>query len=240
MDKPKDSADSWKSHDFMQTHSRLAPLSFPEIVRRCQEETNRYIQKKVSDDRYCFELFRRALDENLSEALGAIYTQYSPLIHIWLRQGKGLAQIDEPIDGVIGKIFDKFWMAMSQKKFADFPTLKALLAYLKMTTGTVVLDYLRAIKPATIELPPELPASDCEKPGEQLSKEELLEQIKLKLNDDDEKLVFFAMYTLGMKPREIHSEWSERFSSVQRVNQIRQNIVERLRRDDELQRYYHM
>ena len=43
------------------TSSLVESLAIPILVQRCQEETHKYLRRQVSDDRYCLELFRRAL-----------------------------------------------------------------------------------------------------------------------------------------------------------------------------------
>lgn len=223
----------------MHLDNDLRTFSFAEIVRRCQQETTRYFQKRLPDNRYCFELFRLALVEQHQEAWHALYDQYRPLVLSWLQRGNRLAQVEESGEALINETFVKFWGAMSPTKFATFLSLGALLDYLQACAGSVILDWLRRKKRLELgELEADLPNHAAERSDEELHRQELVAQIDARLKDDDERLIFFAMFTLGMTPREICDEWGDRFGTVRRVNQIRQNIVERLRRDESLRHYY--
>ena len=212
-------------------------LPFSELTTRCQEETARYFQTQSSDGRYCHEIFRRALVEQDERAWEVIHRQYSPLVLHWLKRGNRLAKVDESPDALINETFAKFWNAMSPEKFATFPELKSVLRYLELCAGSVMLDWLRRRHLNSDEDDPESP-DRSESLVDEIEDKELFDQIYQRLKGDAERLVFFAMFTLGMKPSEICDEWPYRFPTVKRVNQIRQNFVDRLSRDEALRRYY--
>lgn len=217
--------------------------SFPllELVKRCQEQTTLYLKDRLSDSRYCFEIFRLALVEHRQSAWDALYVQYRPLVISWIQRSTQLINLEESIDALSNESFAKFWAAMSPEKFAAAPGIGSLLDYLRLCTGSVIVDHgRRSRRKRDQELNPELPDRGADREIELLDTQELVLQIEQRLKDEDEKRVFFAMFTLGMKPREISEQWPEQFPTVQRVNQIRQNIVDRLRRDESLQRYYGM
>lgn len=223
----------------MQSAKDLASLSFLEIVKHCQEQTSLYLTDRFSDSRYCFEIFRLALVERSQPAWDALYLQYRPLVVSWIQRGNQLANLEESIDELCNEVFAKFWGAMSPEKFAAASGIGALLDYLRLCAASIIIDHgRRNRRKRDHELNPDLPDRTSEKEVERFNTQELVQQIDQRLKDENEKLVFFAMFTLGMKPREISEEWPEKFPTVQRVNQIRQNIVDRLRRDESLQRYY--
>ena len=212
-------------------------LSLPQLITRCQEETTRFFKTQLSDSRFCFEIFRRALVEKSQDAWTALYQQYQPIVLHWLQRNSQLTHCDEDADALVNVTFAKFSSAVPAEKFNSFPGLKPLLNYLKLCAGSVMLDCLRKPRVETEEENAKVPESS-DSGEEKVQKRELFEQINKRLKDDDERLVFYSLFTLGMKQREICEEWSHRFPSVQRVNQIRQNIVDRLKRDDDLGRYY--
>ena len=48
-------------------------LSINELARCCSEETNKFLKQNVSNDRYCLELFRRAIIRRDDDAWSSIY-----------------------------------------------------------------------------------------------------------------------------------------------------------------------
>ena len=55
------------------------------------------------------------------------------------------------------------------------------------------------------------------------------------LSDNDrERLVVYASFSLGLKPRELCAQYGDQFANVRDVYRIKQNVLERLRRDPEL------
>ena len=55
-------------------------LSINDLARCCSEETNKFLKQSVSNDRYCLELFRRAISRHDEDAWACIYQQYAPLV----------------------------------------------------------------------------------------------------------------------------------------------------------------
>src|SRR5260370_17415632 len=55
-------------------------LSINDLARCCSEETNKFLKQSVSNDRYCLELFRRAISKRDEDAWACIYHQYAPLV----------------------------------------------------------------------------------------------------------------------------------------------------------------
>ena len=61
-------------------------LSINDLARCCSEETNKFLKQSVSNDRYCLELFRRAIVRRDDDAWVCIYQQYAPLVLTWVNQ----------------------------------------------------------------------------------------------------------------------------------------------------------
>src|SRR6266699_3997426 len=61
-------------------------LSINDLARCCSEETNKFLKQSVSNDRYCLELFRRAISKRDEDAWACIYLQYAPLVLTWVNQ----------------------------------------------------------------------------------------------------------------------------------------------------------
>lgn len=61
-----------------------------------------------------------------------------------MRRSSVFAGSGESSEFFVGAAFTKFWRAMTPERFASFPTLAALLHYLQLCTGSVVIDSVRA------------------------------------------------------------------------------------------------
>jgi hypothetical protein len=57
-----------------------------------------------------------------------------------------------------------------------------------------------------------------------------------RLHDEKERLVIDESFVLGLKPREIYDKYPQKFTDVDEVYKIKQNILARLRRDPELKK----
>src|SRR5262249_13115511 len=92
----------------------------------------------------CVELFRRALVEHDDAAWSAVYSVYSGLIRLWI----GTLRLADPgvvdADDLVNATFERLWHAVDGEKFASFPSLSALLQYLKMCTRCAAITYHRA------------------------------------------------------------------------------------------------
>src|SRR3954468_24420841 len=64
----------------------IEQLTVNDLARCCAEETNKFLRQSVSNDRYCLELFRRAIVQRDDDAWASIYQQYAPLVLTWVNQ----------------------------------------------------------------------------------------------------------------------------------------------------------
>ena len=71
----------------------LQLYSINELARCCSDETNKFLRQNVSNDRYCLELFRRAIVQRDDDAWACIYQQYAPLVLTWVTQHQSAAPI---------------------------------------------------------------------------------------------------------------------------------------------------
>ena len=89
-------------------------------------------------------LFQQAIVQRVAEAWEQIYQLYTPLVQKWVVRHPSFANTGEDVDYFVNRAFEKMWRALTPEKFANFPELKSLLAYLKMCVNSVIIDHLRA------------------------------------------------------------------------------------------------
>jgi hypothetical protein len=120
-------------------------LSINELAQRCSEETNKFLKQNISNDRYCLEMFRRAIVNRDDDAWASIYQQYAPLVLTWVTQHQSAAPLlgQDGSGPLVNAAFAKFSQALTPAKMENFDSLAAVLKYLKMCVHSVVADEVR-------------------------------------------------------------------------------------------------
>ncbi len=214
------------------------------IAKRCAEETERFFRQLAYDGQYCFELFRQALAERNEQAWDYLYQQYEALVVGWVTQHPQFNVTEEDADYFVNGIFTSMWKSCTPERFARFPNLPATLAYLKSCVHTNIANHMRKQRPPQTELNDEVTDSQqLAEPAptaavlEQLARDELWHLIRTLLKNPKESRVMDLYFVKGMKPREIYELHASEFVSVQEVYRIKQNLMERLSRNDELRAF---
>ena len=73
--------------------TELNQLSVNDLALCCAEETNKFLRQNTSNDRYCLEMFRRAIVRRNDDAWASIYQQYAPLVLTWVNQHQSAASM---------------------------------------------------------------------------------------------------------------------------------------------------
>jgi RNA polymerase sigma factor (sigma-70 family) len=218
-------------------------LSVNDLARCCTEETNKFLKQSASNDRFCLELFRRAIVRRDEEAWTCIYQQYAPLVLTWITQHQSAAPLLGQDGGapLVNAAFAKFSQALTPAKMENFDSLAAVLKYLKMCVHSVVADELRSRQAhqyeETLESIEHEPAADdpADDVVANISAQGLWQIIQEELNGEDERVLIYLAYVQGMKPSEISNRHRRLFPSVDDVYRIKRNVLERLRRNRRLQ-----
>jgi DNA-directed RNA polymerase specialized sigma24 family protein len=219
----------------------LLPLE--DIVQRCAHETDRFFHHQDSDPRYCFELLRRAIVDRCQRAWEFVYTQYQSLVTSWVRRHTAFPACHEEAQYLVNRAFEKMWTALTPAKFECFPDLRSLLRYLQMCVHSVILDVVRTTERFDIipyehvstQKNPE-PTAVEDQALEHMQRQTLWKEISARMQNDQERHVVYGSYVLAMKPREICAQFPDLFRDVKQVYRVKENVLARLRRDDELVR----
>lgn len=210
-------------------------LSVAQLAQRCAEEMARYQRRESHDPRCCYELFRYALAQRDEEAWAAIYDQYHRLVNHWLGHAPG------DVDVLVNQAFIRFWSALSPDRFSDFPSLDAVLAYLKRCAQGVAIDARRredrrwARETALFQMQQVMAAGETSSSTtrvlDEIVSEQLYEYVMERLNGRQESVAFRASFEWGLGPAEIAERWADVFSCAREVSRVKERILRRLRRD---------
>jgi len=216
-----------------------SPESLPTaaVCERCRAETGRYRRGEPHDDRYCFEMIRRAVvrrDEHCWEELTAIYRDH---VLAWCRRAGGT---EGDLDELMEAAWVKFWRHYTPVKLAGAGgSTAAALTYLRTCASSAVLDEARRrarnqaredAAGAQLAAPDSHHVSDLE-PADS---DAFWALVNGHLRDDRERLLVRLTYELDLRPAEIHHQHPEVFPRVQDVYRLLRNVLDRLRRSKTL------
>ena len=216
-------------------------LAVADLARRCREETLRFLRAEPHDDRFCYELFKHAIAGRDADAWEAIISQYRGIILAYIGQHSAAGMLRESDEYWINRAFQRFWMAVTADRFAQFPDLAALLRYLKLCVHSVLLDELRARRTGSLtsleEVPETAPAdTDAEHTAlGSLAGQQLWSAVLREVQDEAERTVAYLSFARDLKPAEIQRRHPSVYASVADVYRVKRNLLERLRRNPEIQ-----
>ncbi|GAC1518298.1 MAG: hypothetical protein NVS3B14_20550 [Ktedonobacteraceae bacterium] len=208
-------------------------MSLAALEKRCQREITNFRKGEVYDDRYCLEMFYRAINRGDEQAMELLTLNFRHMVVGWLRshprRDSAMRHYDEM--DYVAFTFERFWLA-THNQLLVFDTLAAALKYLKLSLNGAVLDTLRAHARSALPLP-ETGSSFPEEPvaEEQDDGRELWEVIQSFLPSEREKRVAYLMFYCNLKPREIMRQCPGMFSNVNEIYHLRRNIEDRLIRN---------
>ena len=219
---------------------RPIDLDLEQLAARCAEETARFFQNRaVHDNAFCFEIFRRAIVLRSDAAWEAIYKQYQTLIRHWVLAHPQFGAAAEEADFFVNAALASMWRACPPQRFTRFPSLPALLAYLKSCVHTAILNQVRRSGPPQSQWLEE--SGDGRSTTEfsteildKLQRQELWRMLQELLSNEKERLVLELSVMKGFKPREVHALHRETFTTVREVYRVKRNLIERLSRNPRL------
>jgi hypothetical protein len=220
----------------------LRQLDLDEIIQGCRIEAG---QPRSQEQGYCFELFRRAVEEQEQSAWLAIDEQYRYLIHQWLYDcSPGLPR--RAVEEIAPETWPRFWQALTRSgvPLSDrFAHVGAILKYLKQCTISVFREYERRIRRRE-QIRQRLDSEGGQTLSAQtVTEEELLtridqerllqrvqEWIRTCVTDKQEQRVLSLSYEHGLTPTEITERYPQEFPDAQTVRRLKERILKRARR----------
>jgi hypothetical protein len=217
--------------------SLLANLSLDDIAQRCERETEKFNRRQSSDSQFCFELLRRALAEDRSEAFTRVYQIYERQVLSWVYSHSRFAQTGEGADYFVSLAWSTFYFAVRGPKFADFPSLPQVLSYLKLCVHTGIAQYLRDQQPgATTPLDEQPDIAHISDLGTQIDAAELLKHIYRTLPNARDRLLAHCVFIQDLKPRQIVKAFPSQWRTEREISVDLYRIRRLLRNDLGLRR----
>ena len=215
----------------------LAGMSVDDLARRCAEETDRYGRRETSDERFCFELLRRALADGVPDAFTRVYLIYERRVLGWVLGHGSFAHTGESADFFATEAWSAFYFALRGSKFAGFASLSRVLQYLKVCVHTTIMQHVRDQQPVPTT-PAESAADLAETPDmdERAVAGEIWRRVELVLPDEQDRLLARCVLVEDLKPRQIIALHPGRWRDEREISVDTYRIRRTLRKDPELRR----
>src|SRR5215813_4900901 len=101
----------------IRTDQPLSAMSLIVLANHSAQEINKYRHSEPSDERYCLEIFRRAIALRDHEAWAILQSQFTENVRYWLARHacKEAALRHETEQDYVDHAFRRFWQAISDQ-----------------------------------------------------------------------------------------------------------------------------
>jgi hypothetical protein len=186
-------------------------------------------------DRYCYELFRRALEDRDQQAFQYIYELYLPRVRRWVSLDSLFPRGREDAGTFACDALTAFYRACNGERFAQrFPAargIESILGYLRRCARSQLWEYWRRQNRRPAESLPEgheVEDSSDRKPEREfaLLQQHIVEQV---LTTPRERRGFEVFFSLGWDPRHVPERFPDLASTDQEARLLKTRIIQRLR-----------
>lgn len=215
----------------------VGSLNRPGLAHRCREEQQLFRRGLQNDPRYCFELLRRALQDNDLDSWDLFREIFSKLMADWVILHNGFSSCGESIEYVVTQAFNRCLSALSGGSLDPSRGLSGILIYLKRCVHSEIVDLIRKQGPPTVQITDDIPGPPLPQ-TDPIAREKLWNHINYKLKNKKERVIVYATFFLCYHPTQIYEKYKPMFKNVEAVSRLKENIFARLRRDAGLKGYF--
>jgi hypothetical protein len=199
------------------------------------------LQGNQNADHEGFQLFRRAIEERDEQAWAEATAHFRPQLIGWASLCSASAPIRECYGDIADNAFARAWVALASKSFARFPTLAALLGYLRTCVTSAVIDCARADM-VFDRMSQVVVADDVDTPEQimidQLDRDEIWRLASSAAQTVQERCILVASYLYNLPPLAILERYPDLFANVGEIYATKRNVLCRMRRSPEIQQLY--
>lgn len=223
------------------TSRQTEELSTDVLAQRCREEVASYRRGEPSDDRFALELFSRAVVDGDDPAWQALHAAFHEQVIAWCRTAAQCGSAD--LEDLACTAWAKFWQSFTPAKLAAATCCSGILRYLKLCARSAAVDERRtrralvSLDESPVQRADAAPALD----GAFADRDALARFwaiVNASLRDDRERILTYMSYELDLKSAEIQSRRPDLFPSVTDVYQVGRNVLDRLKRNRDLQAWF--
>lgn len=210
----------------------LKGISTEELIRRCDEERRHFVQTQEGDAGHCYEIYRRAYQENDNMAAEVVLEDLRTMARHHKLTALLLSHSIE-IDDIAQDIFIRGKKLLNHfEEFKDYPSIRKFLgsrsSNRNVTNSVIVNSYLKLV--TKLE---ELPFDEIVDDGypsnvaQALDNEEFWDIVR-DICTTEEVLLLKLFYVGGLKPREIAEIEQTQWETGQQVSKTLYRIHSKL------------
>lgn len=225
----------------------LDNLTPTDLHERCRQH-----RQDNTHERFCFELFRRAIVEKSQPCWTVIYKQYEKLVGSWALQFAGAGELPDNIvlDEIVVDAFAAFWRAFTADKLDNAQGLSSVLKFLKSCAATSMLQVRRKATKAPDQVEWNEIEVDLHQASQQstsgiaevvlqeLTAAQLWELVDQCCSNEKERIIARLSFVDDLKPVSILERHPDLFTDVAEIYTLRRNLKNRLLRNDALRRFW--
>lgn len=192
---------------------------------------------RIQQDGY--ELFRRAVVEQDGDAWGEISVSYRTMMIGWARRCQVADITGECYEDLADEALARAWKALTPERFSQFPSLAALLAYLRTCVQATVIDAARArttYERVAARADHPTSAQPDQTVLERLDSAELWRLASSQATTEAERVVLRERFVFDLPPRVIQARHPALFPEVRKIYETIRNLCDRMRRNQDLRR----
>ncbi len=209
-------------------------LELDGLAEAFRRNTAAYLSGRCCDNRFAMELFRRAVLRQDQGAWAVIHDAYLPLVLGWVTRHPALLRCGEDSRFLANRAFERFWHALRPERLADFPTLPALLKYLKMCAHCAVVDAARSYRPVEVRELERIEVmaegrGNLDRTEALVGAEQLWAVVLSNVDNPIQERLAWESLVMGMTPREVLAAHPDEWQSISQVYEAKAALLGRLR-----------
>jgi DNA-directed RNA polymerase specialized sigma24 family protein len=188
-----------------------------------------------------YELFRKAIVERDEQAWIDSTARYRAMLISWAGRCTASGATAEHNDDIADYAFARAWAALTPDRFERFPTLAALLAYLRACVTSAAIDCARSdanfdrvaltIDTDVVATPEQIVVAEAERA-------EVWRVAGSATQTEQERVVLTESFVYDLPPRAILARHPALFADADAIYTIKRNLIDRLKRNPEMRRLY--
>jgi len=187
-----------------------------------------------------YELFRRAIILRDADAWLEIAARYRPMLISWASQCSAIDMAREHCDDIADRALARAWAALTPERFAQFPSLAALMAYLRTCVTATAIDAARS-EIARERTQQRMEIGDVATPEQlvldEIDRCDLWRAVLGAVRSARERIVLVESFQLDLPPRTILARHPNLFDNVGAVYLAKRHLLARLQRNPEVRRF---
>jgi hypothetical protein len=221
---------------FVERQGDLARLELAQLAQNCGHELTRFRAGNAPGAAHCFELLRRALEDESQDAFACVFELYRAQVARWVAGHRMFdASGERTPDVFVNEAFIRLHRHLRGARFANFANTEAVLTYLKACAITALLEQNRKQRAQMREVSlGEAIGAEQVDPSRGVAVEQVWAIVSRALPDVRDRELIEQRFQQGLSPAQIAEQAPRHWRDARDVTVALQRCLRRLSRHYEL------